>query len=544
MPISIPRNVAIAWLGESWPVLAGLCALYVPTYLRLFTEVWQVSATFHGAVFFALTLWMVWRNRVVLFISARKTKPLAGAIFLFFGLGLFIIGRSQNVLLVETASQIPLLIGVLLIVKGTPALRALWFPIVFLVFVVPLPGSLLDELLLPLKQFVSAVVDQGLFTLGYPIARNGVVLMIGGYQLLIADACAGLNSIIALSGIGLAFIYLANYTNRLHIALLVASILPIALLANIIRVTCLTLITYHLGDDMGQRFHDVAGVVEVFFALGMFFVLDSLLTLNRRVPSNTNVNTSTYAAVKCEPLFSSAIENKRMLLNCGLGVAMFMAIGIPIVFMPQARDLYTSEVNLEQALPQQFGNWKAVPSAFSLADLTLGQNDLTAQFYDQSVMRAYRGPGGVEVMLAVAWGRRQHQEVKVHRPELCYTAQGFQILDKKKVDVRIDGLNIPVTQLVARNSQRLEPVSYWIRLGDSFSSGPVETRLTLLKQGLLGNVPDGILVRASTVSRGDRELQSEFETHQAFLTDLLTHMDGVGRQLMVGNPPVSQMAVR
>jgi EpsI family protein len=135
-------------------------------------------------------------------------------------------------------------------------------------------------------------------------------------------------------------------------------------------------------------------------------------------------------------------------------------------------------------------------------------------------------------MLALAWGRRQSQEVKVHRPELCYTSQGFQILSKQTGMLELATREIPVTRMVARRRLREEPVTYWIRLGDRFSSGPFDTRLTLIKEGLLGNVPDGILVRVSTIVRGTPE--EEFRLQQRFLGDLLTHMDDTGRELMLG----------
>jgi exosortase/archaeosortase family protein len=105
-----------------------------------------------------------------------------------------------------------------------------------------------------------------------------VVLQIGGYQVLIADACSGLNSMVALSGIGLLFVYLAAATSRAQSAILLASILPIAFLANVARVLILLLVTYHFGDQAGLEFHDRAGYMEIVFAFGAFFAFDALLS--------------------------------------------------------------------------------------------------------------------------------------------------------------------------------------------------------------------------------------------------------------------------
>ena len=140
----------------------------------------------------------------------------------------------------------------------------------------------LDQVLLPLKGWVSATVDTTLHLLGYPIARDGVVLTIGAYSLLIADACSGLNSMVALSGIGLLYVYLAGHTSRAHNITLLLSILPIAFLANIIRVALLVLITYYRGESSGKAFHDHAGVLEVALAFGGLFAFDHLLMLLHR----------------------------------------------------------------------------------------------------------------------------------------------------------------------------------------------------------------------------------------------------------------------
>jgi exosortase B len=264
-------------LGKSWPVLLGLLLLYVPTYVRLAHDVWQTPDSIHGALFVVLAAWMIWSRRAALLMTPSATRLYAGAALFLLGLLLFVIGRSQDLLQLEVASQIPLLIGLVLALEGRRALSALWFPIAFLAFLIPLPGTLLDAMLWPLKNMVTEVVEQMLFAFGYPIARDGVVLSIGPYQLLVANACAGLNSIIALTGVGFAFTYLAGRSARWHNVLLLPAIFPIAFVANVLRVVCLTLITFYGGDQLGQSFHGIAAIFEVFFALGAFFVLDALL---------------------------------------------------------------------------------------------------------------------------------------------------------------------------------------------------------------------------------------------------------------------------
>jgi len=143
---------------------------------------------------------------------------------------------------------------------------------------VPLPASFVDALTGPLKQHVSASAEHLLYAAGFPIARSGVVLDIGQYQLLVADACSGLNSMFSLSALGLLYLYLMHRRSWLHNALMLATILPIAFAANVIRVVVLALITYRFGDAAGQGFlHSAAGLVLVMVALAIVFVLDAAL---------------------------------------------------------------------------------------------------------------------------------------------------------------------------------------------------------------------------------------------------------------------------
>ena len=140
---------------------------------------------------------------------------------------------------------------------------------------VPLPGALIDLITGPLKAWVSTIVEQLLYLAGYPVARTGVVLTIGPYQLLIADACSGLNSMFSLGALGALYIYLVGHAQRWRITLLSALVLPIAFAANVVRVIVLVMITFYMGDEAGQGFlHGFSGMVLFVTALSLYLSLD------------------------------------------------------------------------------------------------------------------------------------------------------------------------------------------------------------------------------------------------------------------------------
>ena len=274
---------------EWLPIVAGLLILYVPTFYDLARMIWVRDSDAHGPIILAVIFWLIWDKRSVLLDAPVSTAPGPGLALLVFGLLLYVLGRSQGIMIFQVSALIPIFAGVLLAMRGWPGLRGMWLVLLFLVYLVPLPQFFEDKLTLPLKQSVSVIAAQILYAAGFPIAHEGVILIIGQYQLLVADACSGLNSIFSLSAIGLLYLYLIRRKSWLHNGLIVASLLPVAFLANVVRVIILVLVTYHFGDAAGQGFiHGFSGIVLFVTALISILMLDAVLarTLNLRVPAN------------------------------------------------------------------------------------------------------------------------------------------------------------------------------------------------------------------------------------------------------------------
>lgn len=258
--------------------LAGFLAMYGPVYWAAANGIWKTDEHGHGALILAVLLWLFWGLRHEIAAVEPKPAPLWGWPIFAVGLLVYFIGRVVGISIFEFGSQPLVVAGVLLLLKGPRAIRLAWFPLLYFIFMIPLPGILVDAITGPLKHWISVIVVELLYEVGYPISRNGVILTIGQYQMLVADACSGLNSMFSLSALGTLFMYIMARASRLHNALMLASILPIAFAANIVRVIVLVLVTYHFGDEAGQGFlHGAAGMVLMLVALTFFFALDALL---------------------------------------------------------------------------------------------------------------------------------------------------------------------------------------------------------------------------------------------------------------------------
>ena len=265
----------VNWL----PIILGLAVLYLPSLYDLFTGIWSQDEQMHGPIVLGISVWLMYRNWHAMELAAenKRTSNWGWPIFIF-GLLLYAIGRSQDILMFEIGSVIWLLVGLLILERGTAALKAQWFALFFMLFMVPLPSEVVDTVTMPMKMAVSYVAEQVLFWAGYPIGRKGVILQIGQYMLLVADACAGLHTLLTLEALGLLYLNIVRRDSLFRNVGLAMLIVPISFTANVIRVMALSLITYHFGDAAGQGFlHGFAGMVLFLSALLLIIGFDTAL---------------------------------------------------------------------------------------------------------------------------------------------------------------------------------------------------------------------------------------------------------------------------
>lgn len=269
-----PGDASVWWLA-----LAALVVLYVPSMVDLFRDIWGNGEQSQGPIILGVTCWLLWQRREAL--MALQTPGSASGWWMLVGsLLLFFVGRTQSIYLFELGAFPLVIMGALVVLKGWSAPRLVWFALVFSLFMVPLPSQVVDTLTQPMKIGVSMMSEWVLYQFGYPISRVGVLLHLGQYQLLVADACAGLHTMFTLEAMGLLYLNLVQYASPARNIALAIAVVPISFVANSIRVIVLCLITYHLGDEAGQGFlHGFAGMVLFMAALMLIIGADTLIRL-------------------------------------------------------------------------------------------------------------------------------------------------------------------------------------------------------------------------------------------------------------------------
>ena len=271
-------------LSSHWPMLLGLLALLAPTLIGVATQSWTGEAGVHGPIVLATGIWLFGRRwRELRSIQQPGHLGLALAV-LIPALLVYTFGRAFGFLALEALALLGVFVAVFYAWFGIEAVKRMWFPIVYMLFVVPIPGWVVTTLTAPMKEYVSSSATWLLSHAGYPIVREGVTLYVAQYQLLVEDACAGLNSLISLTAISLFYIYILHNASWRYALFLMLWIVPVALLANLVRVIILVLLTYHFGNAAAQGFlHSTAGLVMFATALLGIFLVDGLMTPVRKL---------------------------------------------------------------------------------------------------------------------------------------------------------------------------------------------------------------------------------------------------------------------
>lgn len=265
----------------------GCAALVLPTMIEVARVSWSTEQGGHGPIVLATGIWLLWRELKNSKAEARPGKLLTGALCLAPPMLIFLLARITGVLEIEAFAMYGSLIAGAYLLFGGAVIRAIWFPLVYLAFTLPPPDTVVAAITQPIKIGISHWAVSLLHVLGYPVASSGVTIQIGQYQLLVAAACAGLNSIVTLGALCLFYVYLRHRSNFMAFLVVSLAAIPIAMFSNFVRVVALVLITYYLGESAAQGFlHDFAGLLMFAVALLTVFAIDQaaspLFRLRRR----------------------------------------------------------------------------------------------------------------------------------------------------------------------------------------------------------------------------------------------------------------------
>lgn len=213
-----------------------------------------------------------------------------------------------------------------------------------------------------------------------------------------------------------------------------------------------------------------------------------------------------------------------------------LASGLSAALVPQRKLADGHPIGrLDDIVPPTFAGWRidrSLPVVLPAPDV---QAKLDA-IYNQVVSRTYVDRAGQRVMLSIAYGGDQSDGLRAHRPEVCYSAQGFATRDLQDGSLDLPGRRIPVRRLVATHGARIEPITYWMTIGTLVARTGLETKLAQLRYSTRGLIPDGLLMRLSNISA---DAPQSYRLHDSFMNQLLAAMAPQDRWRFVGGEPGS-----
>ena len=233
--------------------------------------------------------------------------------------------------------------------------------------------------------------------------------------------------------------------------------------------------------------------------------------------------------------------NRRIVASVVLAVAMVSASALTGALTPTVRLAeQQGKFQLDTMIPAAFGEWQVDASIVPLqADPE--QQELLEKIYDQTLSRTYVDRDGQRVMLSIAYGGDQSRALQIHLPEVCYVAQGFDMLDSRHETLDTGHGIVPVKRLVARQNARNEPITYWITVGDKAIKSGIEQKMQRFAYGLSGKIPDGMLVRVSTIGPNPA---AAYQVQDRFIKDLLGVVTGRDRIRLIGAASTDRTAAR
>jgi EpsI family protein len=215
-----------------------------------------------------------------------------------------------------------------------------------------------------------------------------------------------------------------------------------------------------------------------------------------------------------------------------IGLCMFAAAGMALALKPTTKIADAGPaINLETLIPKQFGEWRLDESLVPVQVSPEVQAKLD-KIYGQTLSRTYINAAGLRVMLSIAYGANQgSDDFQVHRPEYCYSAQGYQIKKGREDTLTYGAGRLPIKRLEAIQGSRNEPITYWITIGDKATLPGISRKLTQLSYGLTGKIPDGMLIRVSSISANADE---EYRLQDQFVNAMLDAVEPTQRVRLTG----------
>ncbi len=478
-----------------------IAAILVVMYQRSVWEmyrVWNMSDSLysHGILVPFISLGVIWIKRKEILAAPRDVSA-AGYAWLVMGMAMLILGDFLGFRFVGQFSLIPVLTGVSILFLGKTPTKRMWFPLAFLLFMVPIPPSLTTSITFEIKIIAAENAVRLARLLTLPMVREGSWIHFNGDKLLIGDVCGGLRSLISLMAVGALVTYFSKTSTWARVVLIVMTV-PIAIIANIVRIFLLCVVGYFYGSDVAAgRVHDVSGIAIFVVAFALFFGLEA--QLRRWAPLSV-----------IEPVVSAPSPSRprtwRRLVVAALLLGLTTGVHLKILAaQDEVRKQTAAEIVFD--IPRQIGDFAQVGDDVEVSDTVKRALETSS-----ILTRRYMSPQGLPVDLNIVYAGSTRRSL--HFPEICIAGEGRHIVDEATVPV---GISFTARRLIVSQGNSREAVLYWFKTGDALTGNFFLNAYYWARNQLTFSTPTSSMIRLTApIPKGPRGEEIAFAILESF----------------------------
>lgn len=470
-------------------VLVG--ALLVALYWQSFQEMygnWFLKDSYysHGILIPFISAFFVWRDRRR--ILAAPYQPSAwGYPLILMSAFMLLVGDFLGFRVFGHISLIPMLFGVCLLLLGKRVTQLLWFPILFLFFMIPIPPSLTQSIALRLKLLATTLAVELANMVTLPMVRDGSFIHFNGDQLLVGEVCGGLRSLISLLAFGAIMAYISKTRRWARVTLLVLSG-PVAVISNVVRIFLLCVVGYFWGSEIAAgKFHDISGVFIFAVAFILFLGIEGLL----RKIAPMDESDSASEAVEHE----QAAPEIHMLRRPHWHVALLIVLLAPVTGL----HLFILAKQADAGMKQPASTLIEIPS--KIGGYTQVGEDIEVEDYVKEILqtstiliRNYQAPNGRVLQLSIVYAGSTRRSL--HFPEVCLVGNGYDIVEQHPTEV---GLAFSAKQLLLVRGAQYQAVLYWFKTEDSFTGNYFLNAAHWAKNQVTFQSPTSAMIKLTTI---------------------------------------------
>jgi exosortase D (VPLPA-CTERM-specific) len=482
--------------------LVFIAILYSDVLKKLALDWWNDPNYSHGFLIPFISIYWIWSQRKSLQSAQTNPSALGLPVLIAFGI-LYIVGHITGELFTQRLSFVIMLAGLVLTWRGQAQWRVLWAPVLYLVFMIPLPYILYNSIAFPLKLLATNISVSTLQYLNQSIYSEGNIIFLPNTTLEVADACSGIRSLISVLALS---IIIARYTQHDWPGrfLLVALSIPVVIFMNILRIVGTGFLATEDPDLSTGFFHTFSG--EIIFLAGIVLLLGIAMLLAKRGRRKVRTDVSERPAEQLSCNFVSTVSTGRWWPKWAALVILFLTVLVnfsatQVEATPLSRPL--------DSLPSHIGEFVAV------VDKEMDPSVVENLGVDHYIMRVYRSPSGYDLWLYIGYFEEQKEGAMIHSPKHCYPGSGWGALSSEIIKLKVPDFNntIEINEYILSKGDNRQLVYYWYQSRGRIIANEYLDRLYMLFDSLTEKRSDGALIRVSSpaddVQKG-RKFQRQF----------------------------------